>query len=144
MKCLVKDSKSRQCGFMALCSILFEQNNLVCLWSANKTDDILVNGDSLYGPACTCQLFVVSLSLMLLHYRFEQNNPVCSWSANTISLSDLPIVVHLYSNNRPIVTCSSVNYTLLPDAKGNKKSTREFTLLRQELKVIFFILLFML
>ena len=131
MKCLVKDSKSRQCGFMALCSILFEQNNLVCLWSANKTDDILVNGDSLYGPACTCQLFAVSLSLMLLHYRFEQNNPV-------------PIVVHLYSNNRPIVTCSSVNYTLLPDAKGNKKSTREFTLLRQELKVIFFILLFML
>ena len=84
-----EESRGRQCGFMALCSILFEQSNSVCSWSTTSIDAILVNGDDLYLSAVRNQLIP---------------------DAASVSLSNLLSVVRWCSNN----FISSVKDTLLP------------------------------
>ena len=70
-----QESKGDQCGFMALCLILFEQINPVC--SANMIDAILMNGNNLYLSALHSQLIPDSAS---------------------VTISDLPTVVRWCSN----------------------------------------------
>ena len=78
------ESRGRQCAFIALSSILYEQNIPVSTWSENTLDAILTNGDRMYVSALRRQLIPDAASL---------------------SLSDLPTRVRLVPEYRSIVTC---------------------------------------
>ena len=96
-----EESRGRQCGFMALCSILYELNNPVTTWSANTIDDVIEHGDSLYFTA--------------LHSQVIPDVPA-------LSLTDLLTVVRWSSNRWSVVTCCSVNDSLTPSVVTNDKS----------------------
>ena len=78
------ESRGRQCAFMALNSILYEQISPVTAWSANTLDVILMNGDRMFLSALRSRLIPDTASL---------------------SLSDLPTRVRLVPEYRSIVTC---------------------------------------
>ena len=59
------ESRGWQCAFMALRSILYDQNIPVSAWSMNTIDAILMNGDRMYLLALRSGLISDSTSLPL-------------------------------------------------------------------------------
>ena len=81
------ESRGRQCAFMALNSILYEQISPVTAWSANRLDAIL-------ECSCPCQQrFAADSSLMQRPYRWVIRPPKYAWSLSTGPLWPVPWIV---------------------------------------------------
>ena len=59
------ESWGRQCAFMALNSILYEQISPVSAWTSQTLDAILVNGDRIFLSALRSQLIPDAVALSL-------------------------------------------------------------------------------